>query len=173
MKKNSKGFTLIELLAVIVILAIIALIATPIVLGLISRARKGAATDAAYGVRKEAQLIYSTALMEHPTAFKQITVDFSKSMNKDGGAVADGDKSYPETVYFKDDADTTGSKTTVLFELDGTSPSAGKIAINGTGTITYTGIIINNYKCVIPESGEVTCFDDDTKATEAGWTAAA
>ena len=37
---NSKGFTLIELLAVIVILAIIALIATPIVLGIIEDSRQ-------------------------------------------------------------------------------------------------------------------------------------
>jgi len=40
MKK--KGFTLIELLAVIVILAIIALIATPIILGVIDKAKRGA-----------------------------------------------------------------------------------------------------------------------------------
>ena len=44
-----KGFTLIELLAVIVILAIIALIATPIVLNMIESARKSAAKSAAYG----------------------------------------------------------------------------------------------------------------------------
>ena len=37
---KSKGFTLIELLAVIVILAIIALIATPIVLGIIEDSRQ-------------------------------------------------------------------------------------------------------------------------------------
>ena len=47
MKK--KGFTLIELLAVIVILAIIALIATPIVLNMISNAKKSAAKASAYG----------------------------------------------------------------------------------------------------------------------------
>ena len=40
--KNKKGFTLIELLAVIVILAIIALIATPIILGIIKDARESA-----------------------------------------------------------------------------------------------------------------------------------
>ena len=39
---KTKGFTLIELLAVIVILAIIALIATPIILGIITDARKQA-----------------------------------------------------------------------------------------------------------------------------------
>ena len=47
MKK--KGFTLIELLAVIVILAIIALIATPIILSMINNARKSAAKSSAYG----------------------------------------------------------------------------------------------------------------------------
>ena len=47
--KNKKGFTLIELLAVIVILAIIALIATPIILNMIENAKKGASKDSAYG----------------------------------------------------------------------------------------------------------------------------
>ncbi len=44
-----KGFTLIELLAVIVILAIIALIATPMILGVIDSAKKGAAESSTYG----------------------------------------------------------------------------------------------------------------------------
>lgn len=42
MKKNTKGFTLIELLAVIVILAIIALIASPIILNIIQNSQKSA-----------------------------------------------------------------------------------------------------------------------------------
>ena len=46
---RKKGFTLIELLAVIVILAIIALIATPIILNMINDAKKSAAKDSAYG----------------------------------------------------------------------------------------------------------------------------
>lgn len=49
MKMNKKGFTLIELLAVIVILAIIALIATPLILNVIDQAREGAAKNSAYG----------------------------------------------------------------------------------------------------------------------------
>lgn len=44
-----KGFTLIELLAVIVILALIALIATPLILGVIDSAKKGAAESSTYG----------------------------------------------------------------------------------------------------------------------------
>ena len=44
-----KGFTLIELLAVIVILAIIALIATPMILGVVENAKKGAAESSILG----------------------------------------------------------------------------------------------------------------------------
>ena len=49
MKTRNKGFTLIELLAVIVILAIIALIATPMILGVIETAKKGGAESSAFG----------------------------------------------------------------------------------------------------------------------------
>ena len=62
-----KGFTLIELLAVIVILAIIALIASPIVIGLIEDARVEAAersTEAAISAAKSA---YSLKLMKGET----------------------------------------------------------------------------------------------------------
>ena len=55
MKNNKKGFTLIELLAVIVILAVVALITTPIVLNLINTARKGAFTRSAEMVLKAAK----------------------------------------------------------------------------------------------------------------------
>lgn len=47
---NKKGFTLIELLAVIVILAIIALIATPIILGIINDAKSNAKDRSAENV---------------------------------------------------------------------------------------------------------------------------
>lgn len=59
MKGNKKGFTLIELLAVIVILAVIALITTPIVLNLINNARKGAFIRSAEGVLKASKLYYT------------------------------------------------------------------------------------------------------------------
>lgn len=63
MKKNTKGFTLIELLAVIVVLAIIALIATPIVLNLINDARRGAAEQTANAYVKA----FETAVMTEMT----------------------------------------------------------------------------------------------------------
>lgn len=50
MKTNKKGFTLIELLAVIVILAIVALVATPIIMTTVSNAKKSAAIASANNV---------------------------------------------------------------------------------------------------------------------------
>ena len=71
MKEKKKGFTLIELLAVIVILAIIALIATPIVLNIIKTSRKGAFARSAEGVLKASKLYYTSSLMEEVTPKEQ------------------------------------------------------------------------------------------------------
>ena len=70
---NKKGFTLIELLAVIVILAIILLIATPMILGTISKARKGAFQNSAYGLMKAAENEYMFDQIEgqsNPTIYE-------------------------------------------------------------------------------------------------------
>ena len=77
---KSRGFTLIELLAVIVILAIIALIATPIVLGIIDDAKAETNTrsasfivdyvETAYGVA------YTKAMGMTPT-LAQVAAEFN------------------------------------------------------------------------------------------------
>ena len=63
-RKNKSGFTLIELLAVIVILAIIALIAVPVVMNIITKSRKSAFKDSAYGIIKAGELYYADRLLE-------------------------------------------------------------------------------------------------------------
>ena len=63
MKKN-KGFTLIELLAVIVILAIIALIATPIITGQLDQVRASAFLRSANSIVHAAELKYATGRNE-------------------------------------------------------------------------------------------------------------
>lgn len=57
-----KGFTLIELLAVILIIGIIALIAIPIVNGIIETARASALKDSAYGLVSSAEIYYASKL---------------------------------------------------------------------------------------------------------------
>ena len=50
-----KGFTLLELLAVIIILAVIALIATPVILNVVEKSKKEALKDSAYGLINSAR----------------------------------------------------------------------------------------------------------------------
>ncbi|MDD4608515.1 MAG: FISUMP domain-containing protein [Bacilli bacterium] len=62
--KEKLGFTLIELLAVIVILAIIMLIATPAIANVIEDSKKGALKNSAYGLIKSAEVDYSQNLLK-------------------------------------------------------------------------------------------------------------
>ncbi len=98
MKK--RGFTLIELLAVIVILAIIALIATPIILNMINNARKSAAVDSAYG--------YIEA------------VEYNNSMN-----MINKDK-----YSLIEDGEDIDISTITNINVKGTKPDSGKISIS-------------------------------------------
>ncbi|MDD2391825.1 MAG: prepilin-type N-terminal cleavage/methylation domain-containing protein [Bacilli bacterium] len=74
-----KGFTLIELLAVIVILAIIALIASPIVVGLIEDSNKQAAERSTEAVIKAAKTQYALSQMndeyDEPTTYTDLDLD--------------------------------------------------------------------------------------------------
>ena len=74
-----KGFTLIELLAVIVILAIIALIATPIILGIINDARKESqerSIELYASAAKNAIAKYQLNNTSSPTSFDQLDIEY-------------------------------------------------------------------------------------------------
>ncbi len=142
--KNNKGFTLIELLAVIVILAIIALIATPIVLSLISKARQGAAEDSGYGLRKAAQLYYTESLLK-ATSFSEITFKCDGTSCKENPLPADPDKA-------------------IVLEIDGTVPENGTIKIKSTGEIETANIKIGGFDCTIPNTGNVTCGGESSNS---------
>ena len=73
--RNKKGFTLIELLAVIIILAVIALIATPIVLNVVDNARKSANKDSAYGLLDSAKLYYMESLLDESKSLSGNLID--------------------------------------------------------------------------------------------------
>ena len=77
---KNKGFTLIELLAVIVILAIIALIATPIILGIINDARESAKKRTAELCYTGVEYAITTYMYSHdgevPTTRAQLAGEF-------------------------------------------------------------------------------------------------
>ncbi len=82
------GFTLIELLAVIVILAIIALIATPIVLDIIESSKKSAVEESAKNIVSAAETYYASKLLYNE---KISTIDLSSdSLKYDGEKVTKG-----------------------------------------------------------------------------------
>ena len=62
-KKKRKGFTLIELLAVIIVLAIIALIATPIIFNVIENAKIKSLENSCYGVIDAIRTKYAEGLL--------------------------------------------------------------------------------------------------------------
>ena len=77
MRKN--GFTLIELLAVIVILAIIALIATPIILGIINDAREKAnerSVELYASAVRNAVAAYQLTGTSAPKSFSDLTIEY-------------------------------------------------------------------------------------------------
>ena len=79
-KNNKNGFTLIELLAVIVILALIALITTPIILNVVENAKRSAAVDSTYGYIKAIE--YNNTMAQASNKYQLITESDAKKINE-------------------------------------------------------------------------------------------
>jgi type IV pilus assembly protein PilA len=103
-----KGFTLIELLAVIVILSIIALISTPIIIGLIDNARKESFKSSAYGIVKSGEIFHSQDLLDGITE---------------------------EVTFTYTDGEETSIPSGKKLEYNGTKPKSGEVKINSEGQI--------------------------------------
>lgn len=132
--KKSKGFTLIELLAVIVILAIIALIATPMVLKYIETSRTGADENSFKAIERAAELYYTSNMLEGNS---QKTIYFPDEENILG---LKGTKPTDGMVSISSDG-----KIKVIATINGKtymSEGAGLLGLNhyfnATGSITAT-----------------------------------
>ena len=125
-----KGFTLIELLAVIVILAIIALIATPIVLNIISDSKKSAELRSAEMYLSAVEQSISIKKMDNPN-FKPSTC----------------------TVLEKGDLDCEG--TNVKVDVKGTVPNEGSIITFDEGKIKEVNLEYTSDRLIIKEEGNL------------------
>ena len=128
MKMNKTGFTLIELLAVIIILAIIALIATPIIMNVINNAQEGADLRSVEAYGKELESVYYQYQIANPTAdMSSIRANLKTTL--DDQVKVSGNQVSCETEFIGDL--TEGSTTTkdVLqltgCKVNGTRPSSG------------------------------------------------
>ncbi len=126
-----KGFTLIELLAVIVILAIIALIATPIILNIIEDSRKSAAIDSAK--------LYVDGLSKY-IANRNLTTDFMPS------SCVVGDTVKCDNIPLD-------------YKVDGEKPTSGYINY-ANGIVTNYNVCVMNYK-VVKQNGNITATKSD------------
>lgn len=118
-----KGFTLIELLAVIIILAIVALIATPIILNVVDDARQSAA-------RSEASMIVSGVNNYCATAAMKNQLDSTAE-----NICADGvDKNEVSTMVNLGNAEVTS----ITYNPTSGAVTALTITSN-TYTVTYNG----------------------------------
>ena len=80
MKKKMKGFTLIELIAVLVIIAILALIVTPLVMSIIKKAKISADKRSIDTYGRSIELAIAGYLLDNgsfPTSIEQLTVEYS------------------------------------------------------------------------------------------------
>ena len=146
MRRNTKGFTLVELLAIIVILAIIALITTPVILNVIENSRLNAAKDKAWGTIDAVRVAYATAQTDEQEVNIPYTVDFS------------GTKA-PCTTS----STTTGTTTcsgyigSTEVKASGDNPTSGTVKIASDGSMTATKLQFGNYYCstIDGKNGEV------------------
>ncbi len=82
MKKSNRAFTLIELIAVLVIMAIIALIVTPLVMNIIRKARISADKRSIDAYGRSIELAIAGYLLDtgkFPTEVSQLTIEYSGS----------------------------------------------------------------------------------------------
>ena len=151
MRKN--GFTLIELLAVIVILAIIALIATPIILGIINDAREESNERsvelyasavrngiAAYQLREGKEVLPGTYNESNPLPFEveydgkvdceNVIISETGKVSLDKCTVNDGEKTYNygmEEYETPDNGETPDSSSTQVYKPQYYSWRSGRV----------------------------------------------
>lgn len=80
MKKNTKAFTLIELIAVLVIMAIIALIVTPLVMNIIRKAKDSAAKRSVDAYGRSIDIAIASYILDHaeyPDSLDELTIEYS------------------------------------------------------------------------------------------------
>ena len=145
-----KGFTLIELLGVIVVLAVIAIITTPVILGVIEKSKKGALQSSGYGL-VEAGILYHAEYQNSQTVRFDIKNNQirTKEENKIDykGSIKDG------TILINNQGEVT-------------------VCINDGKYAAYKNykdnkiIIVDQKTCTVPENNYIVYLDNESTIKE-------
>ena len=145
-----KGFTLIELLGVIVVLAVIAIITTPVILGVIEKSKKGALQNSGYGL-VEAGILYHAEYQNSQTVRFDIKNNQirTKEENKIDykGSIKDG------TILINNQGEVT-------------------VCINDGKYAAYKNykdnkiIVVNQKTCTVPENNYIVYLDNESTIKE-------
>ena len=148
MKLNKKGFTLIELLAVIVILAVIALIATPLIMGTITKARKNSAVDSAYGYMKAVEQAVGEAQIEDPTG--AFDISGKALIVRSANSVEVGTLIDSSGAASSDNWQALSTEKTLPINYKGSEPSNnGVLVYDANGRVTKGTLEIGGYTVTI------------------------
>ena len=143
--KKKNAFTLIELLAVIVVLAIIALIATPIVMNTIKNAKKGAAERSADSYIGAVETVVATERLDGNILEGEYIIQSDGNLCPTSGCG-------------------NSDKDKIVIDVKGTKPSSGKITIsNGNVDKKSSEMTIGDYDVSYDEKNkkyEATKKDD-------------
>lgn len=137
-KINIKGFTLIELLAVIVIIAVLALITTPIVFDVIQNSKENAFKDTAHG------LVLAAGTYQAQ----------QQALNRDTTL----------TINYA----TSSESEKELLKTKGTLPDAGELSIDSKGKVTLALWSNEAKVCVVKKASakEVTVNENIKSASD-------
>lgn len=136
MCKRSKGFTLIELLAVIVILAIIALIVTPVILNVIENSRDKSNINSTYGIVKAADIYYTEHVFD-----ETMTLNSGEEKNILSLLKFTGKKPSQGYVYLNEDGDVY---VAVAYDDKCYMKDYDDEEVKKTEDVTKCGIILEN-----------------------------
>ena len=129
--KSNKGFTLIELLAVIVILAIVALVATPVILNIIQSSTDKAKDSSSRLVIKSVELAYTTYISQSHGNDPVGTTPQIGQLAAEFNGIMDSGTNWDTTTPKANEAITSGNvKCNVV---DGTTNNTIKVVCPMTG----------------------------------------
>ena len=169
--KNKKGFTLIELLAVIVVLAIIALIATPIVMNTIKNAKKGAAERSADNYLKAVEQAVAESRIDGTKILDgQYTIDENGNLTarlaKDSYKCDLAQNAETKEEYDKYAPYCEKEEKKITIEMNGTKPTSGTVTISNGGVSQEETIMTVGDYGVGYKNGKISATDLSTELSK-------